>query len=245
MKKLVGGILMKHVLPVVLIAASLQFISAPVNADQCTVEHPCGTWAVVDSLGIVRNIIVCEERVCGASGAWGGIMPNDTPWPGAKLVLQVPPNPVTNQSQGGNMGTPENPVRYDAQAQVFTQGSSSSPAPVTRSESIDTTTLTATIHSEVVTFGPNSFIDGQMQLTPKVDEGTGATITAVQSNGETRTVTNADGVEITELVLTKQTQSFTTPQTRAQIEVAIQNKLSIIQRYLERFYNLLKGWLKD
>ena len=237
---------MKRILVVMaLLAGSFTGFTTPASADQCTVEHPCGTWAVVDASGVVRNIIVCEERVCGASGAWGGTMPSDTPWPGAKLVLQVPPNPVTNQSQGGNMGTPENPVRYDAQAQVFTQGSASAPAPITRSETVDTTTLTATIHSDVVTFGPNNFIDGQMQLTPRVESTTAATITALQSTGETRTVTTDSGTAITESVFISETKTFTTPQTRAQLNSAIENKLLIIQRYMNRFYVLLNGWLID
>jgi len=145
------------VLVLSLIVSSFSFSSPAAQADdQCTSANPCGTWAVVDSSGVVRNIIVCEERVCGASGDWHGVMPNDTPWPGARIVLQVPPNPVTNQSQGGNMGTPDNPVKYDSQERVFTQGSASTPAPVTRSETVDTTTISATINSEVVTFGPNS-----------------------------------------------------------------------------------------
>ena len=146
----------KIFLAISLVLSSFNFIGTPAHADdQCTSANPCGTWAVVDSSGVVRNIIVCEERVCGASGSWHGVMPNDTPWPGARIVLQVPPNPVTNQSQGGNMGTPDNPVKYDSQGQVFTQGSASTPAPVTRSETVDTTTISATINSCLLYTSPS------------------------------------------------------------------------------------------
>jgi hypothetical protein len=235
----------KFFLAISLVLSSFNFIGTSAHADdQCTSANPCGTWAVVDSSGVVRNIIVCEERVCGASGSWHGVMPNDTPWPGARIVLQVPPNPVTNQSQGGNMGTPDNPVKYDSQEQVFTQGSAGTPAPVTRSETVDTTTISATINSEVVTFGPNSFINGQMQVTPRVNSSTGATISATQTNYETRTVTSATGIVTTELVATTESHSFTSPQTREQIARAVQDKF-LLQRRLDRIYAMLRGWVLD
>jgi hypothetical protein len=235
----------KFFLAISLVLSSFNFIGTSAHADdQCTSANPCGTWAVVDSSGVVRNIIVCEERVCGASGSWHGVMPNDTPWPGARIVLQVPPNPVTNQSQGGNMGTPDNPVKYDSQEQVFTQGSASTPAPVTRSETVDTTTISVTINSNVVTFGPNSFVNGQMQVTPRVNSNTGATISATQTNYETRTVTSATGIVTTELVATTESQSFTSPQTREQIARAVQDKF-LLQRRLDRIYAMLRGWVLD
>ena len=180
------------------------------------------TYAVVDSSGIVTNVIVCQISVCGSSGSWGGTMPNDTPWAGQRLVLQVPANPVTGQNQGAFMGTPENPVKYDSQAQVFTQGS----APITRSETIETTTVTATVHSDTVSFGPSSFVDGQMQFTPVVTSNTGATISATEG-------------------LVKEMAMFETPKTRAQLQTAITNKLLVIQKYLNRFYTLLNGWILD
>ena len=180
------------------------------------------TYAVVDSSGTVTNVIVCQISVCGSSGSWGGTMPNDTPWAGQRLVLQVPANPVTGQNQGAFMGTPENPVKYDSQAQVFTQGS----APITRSETIETTTVTATIHSDTVSFGPSSFVDGQMQFTPVVTSNTGATISATEG-------------------LVKEMAMFETPKTRAQLETSITNKLLVIQKYLNRFYTLLNGWILD
>jgi len=184
------------------------------------------TYAVVDSSGKVTNIIVCGESVCGASGAWHGVMPTDTPCPGCSLILQVPVDPVTKQNQGGYRGTPDNPVTYDAQAQVFSQGNKSFPAPVTRSEVVDTTTLSATINSNAVTFGPNNFVNGQMQFAPKVDSTTAATISAIQGT-------------------TVERQTFTTPKTKLQIEQSIQSRLTLIQRYLNRFYELLKGWVLD
>ena len=44
-------------------------------------------WAVVHpSTGMVENAIVCTPWQCGPDGAWGGRMPNDTPWPGHLLI---------------------------------------------------------------------------------------------------------------------------------------------------------------
>jgi hypothetical protein len=211
------------------------------------------TYAVVNSAGVVTNIIVCGPAVCGPNGSWGGTMPSDTPWAGQKLVLQVPVNSITGQSLGGYIGTLENPVKYDSQAQVFTQGSSTAPASVTRSETIDTTTITATIQSNTVTFGPNNVVNNQMQFTPVITPTTGATISASQTNGETRTVTrvitNSKGETSTvteaELITTDQSTTFNTPQTRTQIQQSIQGKLAIIERYLNRFYELLRGWVID
>jgi hypothetical protein len=152
-------------------------------------------------------------------------MPSDTPWAGQKLVLQVPANPVTGQNQGSvftQNPTPEQVVRYDSQAQVFTQGS----VPVTRTETVDTATLVTTIDSTEVTFGPDNFVDGQMIFNPKITPTTGATISAT------------DG-------LIKEMAVFETPKTRAQLQANIQGKLALIERYLNRFYTLLNGWLID
>jgi hypothetical protein len=211
------------------------------------------TYAVVNSAGVVTNIIVCGPAVCGPNGSWGGTMPSDTPWAGQKLVLQVPVNSITGQSLGGYIGTSENPVKYDSQAQVFTQGSTSTPEPITRSETIDNVTLFATIQSEVKTFGPNSVVNNQMQFTPVITPTTGATISASQTSGETRTVTkvitNSKGetntVTVAEFITTGQSTTFTTPKTKLQIEQSIQGRLTLIQRYLNRFYELLKGWVID
>ncbi len=215
---------MKKINKVVLIAITLTSIGVlPAQAEGDA------TYAVVNSSGVVTNVIVCKDSVCGSNGSWKGTMPNDTDCPGCKLVLQVPAHPVTGQNQGSvftQNPTPEQVVRYDSQAQVFTQGSGTTPMPVTRTETVDTATLVATIDSTEVTFGPDNFVDGQMIFTPKVTPTTGATISAT------------DG-------LVKEMAMFETPKTRAQLQANIQNKLTLLQRYLNRFYTLLNGWLID
>jgi hypothetical protein len=214
-----------NILLATLVLTGVSTVSAHAGEDQAT-------YAVVNSAGVVTNVIVCGPAVCGPGGSWGGVMPADTPFPGQKLVLQIPVNPVTGQNQGSvftQNPTAEQVVRYDSQAQVFTQGSSGFPAPVDpliRTEVVDTTTISATISSDVVTFGPNSFVNGTMQFTPKVDSNTIATISAIQGTVVER-------------------QTFATPKTKLQIEQSIQGRLTLIQKYLNRFYILLNGWVID
>ena len=92
------------ILPLVFAILSAVITSAPqAIASECSPGDPCGTWAMLDSQGVVTNIIVCQASVCG-----GGT------WAGQTVVPQVAPNPVTNQSQGGFWGT------YDSSTKEFT-----------------------------------------------------------------------------------------------------------------------------
>jgi hypothetical protein len=202
-----------NILLVTLVLTSFAVTSAKAS-------EPTGTYAVVNSSGVVTNIIVCTASVCGPGGSWGGVMPNDTPCPGCSIVLQRAPNPVTGLSQGGNMGTPENPVKYDSEKQVFTQGTEAIPSPVTRTEVVEEAIVSVTINSTEVSFGPN------VETKPIVDSQTSATLFAVEG-------------------LQKEMASFETPKTRAQLQTAITNKLLIIQKYLHRYYALLDGWIID
>ena len=204
---------------------SVAFFSATLFTSYAYAGEDQATYAVVDSNGVVANVIVCGPAVCGPNGSWGGKMPQDTGCPGCSLVLQVPVNPVTGQNQGSYIGTPENPVKYDSTKQVFTQGSASAPIPVVKTETVETTTISVTIQSEAVTFNSDSFVDGEMQFTPVVTENTGATMSATEGS-------------------TTQIQSFSSPQTREQVSEAVQNK-SLLQRWQERLFVLLRGWILD
>ena len=59
------------------------------NAGDCSASDPCGSWAMIDTQGVVTNVIVCQASVCG-----GGT------WAGQTVVPQVAPNPLTNDTQG-------------------------------------------------------------------------------------------------------------------------------------------------
>ena len=210
MKKIFGSF--------ILIVSALTGFTTPAHATDCSATDPCQTWAVVDSTGLVTNIIVCQPSVCG-SGTFGG----------QKVVLQVPANPTTNQSQGGYYGGPDpqspTAVHYDSVSEKFTQGSSTAPILVTRTEVVDTVTVTATVNSEQVTFGLDSFVDNQMQFTPVVTSTTGANISATQGT-------------------TNETQSFISPQTKEQVTAAVVDK-PFITKYLSKVFILLRGWILD
>jgi hypothetical protein len=93
------------------IALNLVILSAVITsapqaiASECSPGDPCGTWAMLDSQGVVTNIIVCQASVCG-----GGT------WAGQTVVPQVAANPVTNDTTGtgGYWGT------YDSSTKEFT-----------------------------------------------------------------------------------------------------------------------------
>jgi hypothetical protein len=88
------------VLVSVLLGTSLSIIgSSQANASECSASDPCGTWAMLDTQGLVTNVIVCQASVCG-SGTWAG----------QTVVPQVAPNPVTHDTtgQGSYIGNGEN-----------------------------------------------------------------------------------------------------------------------------------------
>lgn len=209
------------ILSSVLLAASLSFLSiAPAQAGECSADDPCGTWAVVSDNGMVTNIIVCQPSVCGAGN-----------FAGMRVVLQVPANPTTHTSQGGYYNPdPERAVTYSEQTNSFTMGSSNFPAPVTRTNTVDSVTLSATINSNTSTFGPDTFINGKMEFTPVVDSTTGATIYAAKFNGESLTV---------------ESLSYASPQTVEQIKSSLTEELVLLRANLNELINLLKNWVKN
>jgi hypothetical protein len=202
----------------VLLATSFSFLSIT-PAQACSAEDPCGTWAVVND-GVVTNIIVCQPSVCG-SGVFGG----------NKVVLQVPANSTTHTSQGGYyIPEPERAITYNEQTNNFSMGSNSAPVAVTNTEVVDSVTLSATINSTSVTFGPNNFVNGQMEFTPVVDSSTGASISASQFNGESTTV---------------ESFAFAMPKTDEQIRASITEELALLRANMTKLMALLKGWVKN
>jgi hypothetical protein len=87
------------------------------NRSTTPIEQQQGTWAIVDKNGVVINTIDCSTSICGSDGKLGGKI-DEPDWAkggcpnGCKLVLQVPPNPITGQSMGGFTTTTANKVIY-------------------------------------------------------------------------------------------------------------------------------------
>lgn len=219
-----------------LIASCVVFVTpTQAQADDCSAADPCGTWAVVDDSGVVTNTIVCQASVCG-SGEFSGL----------KVVLQVPSNPVTHQSQGGyhhGSGTPlpetEGVVRYSDETNLFTRDSRSFPAPVVKTEKFDDgtslTTLQTTIKSNLTLFNRvEDFVDGEGKLIPIVDDQTGAELYVYQY------VHTGFWSEPT-----VQTITFDSPKTREEITDAVmENNLTLINNWLTPwFFDSLGDWL--
>lgn len=198
-----------------LIASTMSvFVPSQANASECTAENPCGTWAMLDNDNRVTNIIVCQPSVCG-SGTFAGI----------RVVLQVPANPTTHTSQGGWTSDSQRTVTYNDQNSQFSVSSNTTTQPITKTEVVDSVTLSATVNSNVSTFDSNSVVNGRVEFTPIVDSATSATISATQG-------------ELTE------TKSFNEPKTREQLQESIQESV-ILKENLNKFFELLRGWIKN
>jgi hypothetical protein len=185
------------------LTSSLFFIGVPTtaNAGDCSDLDPCGTWAVVEG-GVVTNIIVCQPSVCG-SGRFDG----------KQVVLQTPPNPVTHQSQGGHMGTQENPVTYNSEQKTFTQSETTWSVPQINTEVVETVTATGAVETATLT----------AVINPEGLKSNPATISATENT----------------LVETK---FFDQPTTKQQFEVSVQESV-ILKKYVNKFAQLLKGWI--
>jgi hypothetical protein len=216
-----------------LISASLLPInSASADSAPCTAEDPCQTWAVVNESGLVTNIIVCQPSVCG-SGEFAG----------SKVVLQVPADPVTHQSQGGYYGgaDPNSPqaVHYNSEAKVFTQGSAAFPAPLTKVETFEDgtsiTTLKTTVKSQMLSFRPEDFVNGEMKFTPVIDDQTGADLYVYQYVSEGFGI----GLPTVEMI------SFDSPKTKDEITTAIiENNLNLLLTWIDELLGMLDTWVK-
>jgi hypothetical protein len=219
----------------VLMASTLGLGINQAKADpgSCDASNPCGTYAVVNSAGIVQDILTCQAAVCGSDGQWGARMPSDTNCPGCQIVYQVPANPVTHTPQGG-FYTPQGAtvneiVSYNNVIQKFVKGS----VPVVKTETFEDgttiTTLQTTVMSEAVTFGPEDFINGEMKFTPVIEDNTGAQLYVYQFKD------NAEQI---------QRLTFSSPKTKDEItyEVALHN-FALMFNNLQFFWGMLDNWL--
>jgi hypothetical protein len=111
-----------------LILAVLASILSPIamasssNADDCSSSNGCGTYAVVDSSGVVTGAIVCTAAVCGAGGSWNATPPPIMGCKNCSLVLEVPAS-STGKNQGAitNPVSETNPITYNSNTQTFSQ----------------------------------------------------------------------------------------------------------------------------
>lgn len=101
----------------IILILALSLITSPSFAEEAPIDQSGwdaeSGWAVVDDSGVVQNIIVCTNAVCGENGQWGGVMPSDTPSAGMRIVRQLPAGP-NGTHPGGSWGT------YDSNTETFT-----------------------------------------------------------------------------------------------------------------------------
>ena len=99
--------------PITIVTATTTTI--PFNVDCMSVGVSCG-WAVVDSSGVVRGVIVCQVSVCGPDGDWRGRLPVEYMGcpAGCRLVLQA------QQTRDGNVaGWHGSDVVYNDSSNTF------------------------------------------------------------------------------------------------------------------------------
>lgn len=96
---------------ILILTVLLSMISIPSFAEEVPVDQSAwdteSGWAVVDDSGVVQNIIVCTNSVCGNNEFLNTAIQNGAIAPGSKIVRQLPIN-------GGAWGT------YDSNTKTFT-----------------------------------------------------------------------------------------------------------------------------
>jgi hypothetical protein len=171
---------------------------------------------------------VCQPSVCGLGNLAGNT-----------VVLQVPSNPITHQSQGGyynplpESGEQDRTVHYNFDSQRFSMNSSYVIETQSFNDGTSLTTLKTTVKSNMVTFSPVDFKDGEMKLTPVIDETTGATLYAYH-------YLHTDPLATP----TVETITFDSPKTKEEVTAAVQeNNLNLINSWLTLwFFGMLDDW---
>ena len=213
----------------ILIATSISIVgSSNANASDCSASNPCGTWAMLDSQGVVTNVIVCQVSVCG-----GGT------WAGQTVVPQVAPNPVTHDTtgQGSYIGNNENNTTVSYSNGTFTINENST---IYRSEtennivdnSIETISVEIPITSRSFTYSDT--IERSYGNVPmSINEVNSELPTKVSANK------NIDNRNISE------STTFYGKKTEQQvIDQVIRQQLNLINSKIQSLLRLLSGFIK-
>lgn len=212
------------------IASSFVFISVPelANAGECSASDPCHTYAVLDSNGVVTNVIVCQPSFCGS-----GILSD-----GTRVVPQVAAT-STGQNQGGHYnhaGVPGKDVVYQPNG-TFTVNNEvivNKVDVVTNTTKTETTTVTATTsagnastfsYEDTVGKSPSEILFNTLPLA----NNTSATVSATEvTSNSTRTESTVFEERKTALEVSS---------------ILTQRNLSLLQSKIDRLLILLGSWL--
>ena len=227
----------KFLLVFAMMVSTLSVVNVSQANASCNAENPCGTWAVIDSQGVVKNVIVCQESVCGANGAWGGKMPDDTLFPGYSIVPQVAPNPVTH--------TPLNTGSYIGNSDHGTEVVYSDNK-FTINENIDTVKTFTEIDNETTIISEVKVPIASRSFT--YDDTIGKTYGNVEMKTETFNESKPTVLTVknTNLINTiQESASFNERKTAEQIEEHfIDNNLNLMLSKIQTLISLLGTWVK-
>jgi hypothetical protein len=206
------------------IASSFVFISVPelANAAECSAADPCSTYAMLDSSGVVINIIVCQPSVCG-SGQFAG----------HRVVLQVAANPQTNDTTGtggyttnldqGVVVTLSNDNVFTVKKDEVVTQTISVPEVQTQNTNNTTTVTTTSIQAQ--------FIDTN---TVKVD--------ATQTNNSNTTMVDSTTNNVNTV-----TENIVFEERKTEQEVSVmlvERNFNLLLSKINRLLALLDGWIK-
>ena len=194
------------------------------------------TYAVLDSSGVVVNIIICQPSICGASGSWGGTMPNDTPWAGQRLVPQFAAN-SQGQNQGGFIG----PVGSGKEV-VYSEGTFTinNNVPVNNVE-----ILTNASNTETSTVAVS--ISAGNKTTFSYEDTVGKSTSDIISNTlplENNTSATISATDVTSTSTITESTTFEERKTALEVSsILAQRNLSLLQLKIDRLLILLGSWL--
>jgi len=227
-KKQLRGKMKKSLLVFTILISMLSVVNVSQANAGCTAENPCGTWAMLDSQGVVTNVIVCQASVCG-----GGT------WAGQTVVPQVAPNSVTHDTtgQGSYIGNSESNTSVSYSNNTFTINENST---IYRSEtqnnSIDNSTETISVEIPVVSksFTYNDTIGRSYGDVPmSVNSVDSELPTKISAN---KNINNEDIYEST---------TFYGKKTEEQvIDQIIRQQLNLINSKIQSLLRLLSGFIK-
>ena len=216
----------KNLLVFTILISMLSVVNVSQANANCTAENPCGTWAMLDSQGVVTNVIVCQASVCG-----GG------EWAGQRVVPQVAPNPVTHDTtgQGSYIGNKETGTTVTYSDNRFNIVENST---ITREQTDVDNNSTSVSRVEIpVASRSFSYEDTVNRSYGNVPMSVGI----VDESKDTKISVLKNSDEGAEYESTSFSERKTTEQLRS--EVASRN-LSLLLSKIQTLIKLLNGWLK-
>ena len=216
----------KNLLVFTILISMFSVINVSQANANCTAGDPCGTWAMLDSQGVVTNVIVCQTSVCG-----GGT------WAGQTVVPQVAPNPVTHDTtgQGSYIGNAENNSSVVYSGGTFTIYENSVISKNTTENNNDViTTSEVSIPVSAKSFTYEDTVGksyGNVEMSPVVFNENVETIVKVTETNLINTISESS--------------SFYERKTTQEIEeVFVNNNLNLLLSKIQTLISLLGSWVK-